>query len=58
MAGKRAEPRSDEGLQTGTPAQHDERTDGVEHTGPLVVERLRKGDGRALILYSTAAEHE
>jgi hypothetical protein len=54
MAGKPAEPRGDQhedtgaGVDAGAPA----RQEGQELTGPLVVERRAKADGRALILYS------
>jgi hypothetical protein len=33
-----------------------ESRDGPERSGPLVLERHRKADGRLLILYSTATE--
>ncbi|MBA3808330.1 MAG: hypothetical protein H0X28_08040 [Solirubrobacterales bacterium] len=63
MAGKRAEPRDATPLQTGAPAPLQERRDdteerrrdGAERIGPLQLERLRKADGRALILYRATA---
>jgi hypothetical protein len=56
MAGKRAEPRGDERLQTSVSEQGGEHGGETERTGPLQLERLRKADGRALILYSLAPE--
>jgi hypothetical protein len=53
MAGKRAEPRADQRLPpAGEPAN------AAERTGPLLLERLRKADGRALILYRAEPERE
>lgn len=58
MAGKRAEPRNAMRPQTDTPAPARERRGDTEEqrrdderVGPLQLERLRKADGRALILY-------
>jgi hypothetical protein len=51
MAGKRAEPRADQRLPAAAPTQRGEPVDAAERTGPLLLERLRKADGRALILY-------
>ena len=56
MAGKRDEPHGPE--RRLADAQPDQGTDGGEHTGALRIERLRKADGRALILYSAAPERE
>jgi hypothetical protein len=56
MAGKRAEPRADEHLQTGVSEQRGEHGGQAERAGPLLLERLRKADGRALILYSVPQE--
>jgi hypothetical protein len=54
MAGKPAEPRRDEhallGARVGVDAPAGEGE--PERTGPLTIERLRKADGRALILYA------
>jgi hypothetical protein len=58
MAGKRAEPRADERSQMGAPAQPEEHGDSAERTGPLLLERMRKADGRALILYRSTSERE
>lgn len=57
MAGKRAEPRADERSQAGRPEQRGEHGGETERAGPLLLERLRKSDGRALILYSASSEH-
>ncbi|HEY4452066.1 MAG TPA: hypothetical protein VGN13_10800 [Solirubrobacteraceae bacterium] len=64
MAGKPAEPRRDERARprrldadtaarprAGGDARGGER-EPAERTGPLRIERLRKADGRALILYA------
>jgi hypothetical protein len=54
MAGKPAEPRRGEHLQTGARVEADTHR-GVqesERMGPLRIERRAKDDGRALILYS------
>jgi len=56
MAGKRAYSRADERSQTSVPEQRDEQGGPTERTGPLQLERLRKADGRALILYSVSPE--
>lgn len=58
MAGKRGEPRADEHLQTDGSEQRGEHGGEAERTGPLRLERLRKADGRALILYSLPSERE
>ena len=58
MAGKRAEPRAEEHPQTGVPEQRGEQGWQAERAGPLQLERLRKADGRALILYSLPPERE
>jgi hypothetical protein len=57
MAGKRADSRADECSQTGVPEQRGEQDGPTERAGPLQLERLRKADGRALILYSVPPEH-
>lgn len=62
MAGKPVEPS----VPRETPAHPSEQTqqapDGAERAGPLLVERMRKADGRALILYRASdrasGEHE
>ncbi len=56
MAGKRAEPRAEERSQMGVPEQRDAPSRQTERAGPLQLERLRKADGRALILYSVPTE--
>jgi len=58
MAGKRAEPRADERLQTGDSERRDEHGGAAERTGPLQLERLSKADGRALILYNVPPDRE
>jgi hypothetical protein len=54
MAGKPAEPRRAEDARTdgNIDARAPSGQDEPERTGPLTLERLVKGDGRALILYS------
>jgi hypothetical protein len=54
MARKPAEPRRPQDAQTGAPFESGEGE--PERSGPLVVERRVKADGRALILYSDARE--
>ncbi len=57
MARKRAEPRAEVRPSTDAPEQ-DDASAADERVGPLRLERLRKADGRALILYSAVAERE
>ncbi len=55
MSGKPPEPPStgpDQGDRDDDPGERS----GSERAGPLTVERLRKGDGRALILYTLGRE--
>jgi len=52
MAGKPAEPPA--AGQAQSSAEDNVEPGAGERAGPLAVERLRKADGRALILYSSA----
>jgi hypothetical protein len=56
MVGKRLEPNAER--RSMDAPEPDQTPSPAERTGPLRVERLRKEDGRALILYSAAAERE
>ena len=59
MAGKPSEPSPSEHLQQAAAQESGQFDQADEMTGPLAVERLRKSDGRALILYTLPphAEH-
>jgi hypothetical protein len=58
MVGKPREP-SPPDRPHGTPAQGPGKFDQADElTGPLAVERLRKSDGRALILYTLHSHPE
>jgi hypothetical protein len=52
MAGKPSEPSPPDNLQEAAAQESAQVDQSDEMTGPLAVERLRKDDGRALILYS------
>jgi hypothetical protein len=56
MAGKRVPPPSSGQTPDFERIQADEREPAGEHIGPVAIERLRKDDGRALILYSATRE--
>jgi hypothetical protein len=53
MAWKPAEPSTTGGAEQGESDAAGESAQPREHVGPLAIERLRKDDGRALILYSS-----
>ncbi len=63
-SGERARPGEDEGSDdersdeqgSDEGATTDQRTKGIERLGPVTVARLRKADGRTLILYSAAGD--
>jgi hypothetical protein len=55
MAWNMAEPPASERSQIGDGEQRGEETQ-AEHFGPVVLTRVRKDDGRALILYSHERE--
>jgi hypothetical protein len=52
MPGKPAEPPPTGALDAGKDANPSVEEPSGESIGPLAIERLRKDDGRALILYS------
>jgi hypothetical protein len=63
MARKPAAPTPSGGAESRPPdaaraAQHDESEGEHERFGPLTIERLRKDDGRALIIYSHPERRE
>jgi hypothetical protein len=59
MVGKPSEPSPPDHLQKAADQEPGQFDQSDEMTGPLAVERLRKSDGRALILYTLPphAEH-